>query len=682
MEWSNRSRAVARRRPKPGRSRAIAAPSWARGTDCQCARVVGHAVDEERRRSVARAAPVGDPRPLDQDVLDERRYPSSAGPYSAPVILCLGEAIVDLVCERELDSPADADEFRPCFGGALANVAVSIARSGGESGLAGGVRRRPLGHWLAQRLEAEGVATDRLSFVAGVPTPIAIVTFDREREADFHVYGEGIEATVCSVEDEIEPAVGAAEALAFGSNTLVGERERALTMRARALAPRPRPCRCSSTRTSARTGGTSSRSPASAAWSAAQGRRLPADERGRGGVARAGHRRCRGGRRGAGGVVLGDRGRRHPRARRCRGPRGRRRRRPRRRGRGGLPAGRRRRLHGHARCGVRQAWLGAHGGRRGPAGGERRGRARLRRVAGRSRRPAYRPSRGIARAVAAARIRVDPPARVALTPAARAAGWVRPRRARVRAIRDRLRELYGWPRNEPHEDPVARTRPDDPLPEHERPQPRRRLRAAARRASTTGRIRDSPTPGWSRRSGPAGSPTRRPRGSRRCCASSASRDRPRLAAEARRASEAIDYLVALPGVGRKTAACVMIFAFDRPEIPVDTHVIGSAAASGCSAAAPVREAHEEMLRDHRPRRRVRVPHQPDHPRAPGLPAAAPVRRVRARADVPGLPRRARDARAEPLTQAIPLFIAVRGVKYATRGSQGPGTIESSRRTFT
>jgi endonuclease-3 len=28
----------------------------------------------------------------------------------------------------------------------------------------------------------------------------------------------------------------------------------------------------------------------------------------------------------------------------------------------------------------------------------------------------------------------------------------------------------------------------------------------------------------------------------------------------------------LPGVGRKTAACVLIFAFGRPEIPVDTHV--------------------------------------------------------------------------------------------------------------
>ena len=36
--------------------------------------------------------------------------------------------------------------------------------------------------------------------------------------------------------------------------------------------------------------------------------------------------------------------------------------------------------------------------------------------------------------------------------------------------------------------------------------------------------------------------------------------------------EAIEFLIDLPGVGRKTAACVMIFALGRPEIPVDTHV--------------------------------------------------------------------------------------------------------------
>ena len=34
----------------------------------------------------------------------------------------------------------------------------------------------------------------------------------------------------------------------------------------------------------------------------------------------------------------------------------------------------------------------------------------------------------------------------------------------------------------------------------------------------------------------------------------------------------MDELISLPGVGRKTANCVLVYAFDEPAIPVDTHV--------------------------------------------------------------------------------------------------------------
>lgn len=36
--------------------------------------------------------------------------------------------------------------------------------------------------------------------------------------------------------------------------------------------------------------------------------------------------------------------------------------------------------------------------------------------------------------------------------------------------------------------------------------------------------------------------------------------------------EATRYLMSLPGVGPKTAACVLAFSLDRPALPVDTHV--------------------------------------------------------------------------------------------------------------
>ena len=37
-------------------------------------------------------------------------------------------------------------------------------------------------------------------------------------------------------------------------------------------------------------------------------------------------------------------------------------------------------------------------------------------------------------------------------------------------------------------------------------------------------------------------------------------------------AEAQDYLTSLPGVGPKTAACVLLFSLGRPVMPVDTHV--------------------------------------------------------------------------------------------------------------
>ena len=156
-------------------------------------------------------------------------------PAAGP-ILCLGEALVDLVCEAELDSPSDAEEFQPRFGGALANVAVAAARAGGNVALAGGVGDDTWGHWLRERLEAEGVGLGWFSLVPGIRTPIAFVTFDRSREPAFSVYGDGIGAAMDSVAARIGDAVSAAGALVFGSNTLVSEPERGLTDRARKLA--------------------------------------------------------------------------------------------------------------------------------------------------------------------------------------------------------------------------------------------------------------------------------------------------------------------------------------------------------------------------------------------------------------------------------------------------------------
>jgi endonuclease-3 len=61
--------------------------------------------------------------------------------------------------------------------------------------------------------------------------------------------------------------------------------------------------------------------------------------------------------------------------------------------------------------------------------------------------------------------------------------------------------------------------------------------------------------------------------------------------------EARKYLCALPGVGRKTAACVLLFSFGRPDVPVDTHVYRVGGRLGLwPQKAPLIAAHDELAR--------------------------------------------------------------------------------------
>ena len=77
--------------------------------------------------------------------------------YPMAAILCLGETLVDFICERPVAEVAEADVFVPHFGGAAANVAVLTARAGVSVALASTVGDDAWGRWLRERLVAEGV---------------------------------------------------------------------------------------------------------------------------------------------------------------------------------------------------------------------------------------------------------------------------------------------------------------------------------------------------------------------------------------------------------------------------------------------------------------------------------------------------------------------------------------------
>jgi endonuclease-3 len=174
--------------------------------------------------------------------------------------------------------------------------------------------------------------------------------------------------------------------------------------------------------------------------------------------------------------------------------------------------------------------------------------------------------------------------------------WKRPSKRRVRAIRDRLRELYGRPINHPHGDPVhelVKTILSQNTSDTNRDAAYERLRS---RFDTWEEVRDARVSEVADAIRPGGlSVTKSPRIQEALRGCGEQIDLSWLAEAPR--DEAMDFLTSLPGVGRKTAACVLIFSFDRPEIPVDTHVHRVGGRLGLfRERASFDEAHDEMLR--------------------------------------------------------------------------------------
>jgi sugar/nucleoside kinase (ribokinase family) len=151
-------------------------------------------------------------------------------------MLCLGEALVDLIGEEHVGSMTEVRRFAPHFGGTAANVAVVAARAGASVTLAGGAGEDDWGRWLSGKLAEQGVDVSLFALLPGTRTQLVFVAVDPDGEPTYELYGEPEEVVVHAVADRLGPAVTGALGLVIGSNTLAGEQERAVTMRARELA--------------------------------------------------------------------------------------------------------------------------------------------------------------------------------------------------------------------------------------------------------------------------------------------------------------------------------------------------------------------------------------------------------------------------------------------------------------
>jgi endonuclease-3 len=181
-----------------------------------------------------------------------------------------------------------------------------------------------------------------------------------------------------------------------------------------------------------------------------------------------------------------------------------------------------------------------------------------------------------------------------------------PTRARVARVRDRLRAVYGVPLMRPHGHPIAElilTVLSQSTNDRNRDVAYLRLRE---RLATWEQVRDAPLAEVEEAIRPGGISrvksvriqeilreiSGRPRAGGADGEPDLSLDwLPRVPL-----GQARDYLTSLPGVGRKTAACVLLFAYGLHDVPVDTHVsrVGTRLHL-LRAGAPFNELHDEML---------------------------------------------------------------------------------------
>ena len=172
--------------------------------------------------------------------------------------------------------------------------------------------------------------------------------------------------------------------------------------------------------------------------------------------------------------------------------------------------------------------------------------------------------------------------------------WRRPERLRVTAIRDRLRAAYGRPELAPHGAPLDElvlTVLSQNTNDRNRDVAYARLRE---RFPAWGEVREAPLDEVEEAIRPGGI-SRIKAG--RIQAILRALDGDDLAwLETAPVEDGRSFLCALPGVGRKTAACVLLFSYGLPDIPVDTHVYRVGTRLGLfRPGAPFDEAHDELL---------------------------------------------------------------------------------------
>jgi fructokinase len=101
-------------------------------------------------------------------------------------ILCIGEALIDMICTDKGKSLSDGENFLKKPGGAPTNVAAAIAALGGQVELAAKVGIDPFGKHLINVMQSFGVSTKWMLQDENNFTTFAFVSLMENGERDFY----------------------------------------------------------------------------------------------------------------------------------------------------------------------------------------------------------------------------------------------------------------------------------------------------------------------------------------------------------------------------------------------------------------------------------------------------------------------------------------------------------------
>lgn len=101
-------------------------------------------------------------------------------------ILCIGEALIDMICTDKGSSLSDGDHFLKKAGGAPTNVAAAIAALGGKVEIVTKVGKDPFGIHIIDVLKSFGISTDTITIDPLHFTTFAFVSLMENGERDFY----------------------------------------------------------------------------------------------------------------------------------------------------------------------------------------------------------------------------------------------------------------------------------------------------------------------------------------------------------------------------------------------------------------------------------------------------------------------------------------------------------------